>query len=106
MANSNPQPKRAKKGAELVQRCRAAVLNAFDAVERDGKLISEVLAEEFKKNPIKFMELASKFAPKEISGEFTHTHTAETMTDDELAAIATGGSAGTTKAQTSPQKVH
>ena len=85
MANSKPQPKRAKHGHELVQRSRAAVLNAFDAVENRGKVLSEILADEFEKNPIKFMELASKLMPKEIHGDFNHSHSEiESLSNDEL----------------------
>ena len=83
MANPKPQPKRAKRGEELVQRTRAAVLNAFDAVERKGKVISEILAEEFEKNPLKFMELASKLMPKEIKAEITDKRP-EDMSNDEI----------------------
>ncbi len=90
MANPHATGKTAGHGKELVQRTRAAVLHAFDAVERDGKLISEILAQEFEKNPIKFMELASKLMPKEIHGEFNHIVDAKGLSDDELADIATG----------------
>ena len=60
MSNSDPIPKAAQHGPELVQRTRKAVLNAFDAIEKRGKVISEILADTFEENPIKFMELASK----------------------------------------------
>lgn len=73
MANHKATGKKTKKGPELAQRCRTAILNAFDAVERDGKLISEVLAQEFQANPIKFMELASKYIPKQIEAEVEKT---------------------------------
>ena len=106
MANHNATGKKAKHGAQLGARWRAAILNTFDAVEKEGKLISEILAEEFKKNPIKFMELASKGIPKEIEGSFDHVLRAENLTDDQLADIAAGRSSGTDKAQTSQKVVH
>ena len=92
-----------KHGENLIQRTRAAILNAFDAVENRGKKISEILADEFIKNPIKFMELAAKAMPKEISGEINHVHTAQSLTDDQLADIATGRSKGTDNEATSTQ---
>ncbi len=85
MANPKPIPKKAKHGEELVQRTRAAVLNTFGAIEKRGKVISEILADEFEKNPIKFMELASKLLPKEIHGDINHNHTGlDALTDDDL----------------------
>ena len=104
MANHSATGKKAKRGAELAQRARAAILNALDVVEKDGKLISEILAEEFKNNPIKFMELASKFTPKDINAEVSHVIEAKELTDDELADIATGRSAGTSRQESSAQE--
>lgn len=101
MANYQATGKKAKHGAELVQRARAAILNALDVLEVRGKKVSEMLADEFENNPIKFMELASKWAPKEISGEFNHVHTAKSLTDDQLADIATGSGDGVIDAPTS-----
>ncbi len=81
MSNSRATGKKAKHGENLVQRTRAAVLGAFDAIEKRGKVLSDILADEFEKNPVKFMELASKLMPKErhVSGsiEHDHTHTVE-----------------------------
>ena len=105
-ANIDPKGKAAGHGPELVQRTRKAVLNTFDAIEKEGKKISDILAKEFEKNPIKFMELAAKLMPKEISGEFNHTHTADKLTDDQLADIATTGSTRASKAKTSPEALH
>jgi len=84
MANPKPIPKAAKRGEELVQRTRACILNALDAVENRGKVISEVLADEFENNPIKFMELASKFMPKEVSGNVSHEHKHEHVAISEI----------------------
>lgn len=84
MANRNPNPKRAKKGPELVQRVRAAILNAFDAVERDGKLISEILAEKFKDDPLRFMDMASKYCPKDVDLHVDRVTSAADLTENEL----------------------
>ena len=74
MANHKATGKKAKRGAELAQRIRAGILNAMDCVEdKKGKLISEILAEELINNPIKFLELASKYVPKELEMELTET---------------------------------
>ena len=105
MANFAPGGKKAKGAAQLTSRWRSAVLNCFDCVEREGKLISEILAEEFKKNPIKFMELASKGIIKESTSDVT-LYRASELTDDELADIATGSSKGTDKEAPSKTKIH
>lgn len=106
MANKSATGKKAKHGTELAQRTRSAVLNTFDAIEKNGKKISDILAQEFEKNPIKFMELASKLIPKEVSGEIEHIHTAKSLTDDQLANIAAGGSADTADEAESPTAIH
>ncbi len=85
MANHVATGKKAKHGENIVQRTRAAVLNAFDAIENRGKKISDILADEFEKNPIKFMELASKLMPKEITGNINHSHSEiESLTINEI----------------------
>lgn len=99
MANYKATGKKTKHGAELVQRCRAAVLNTFNAIEKEGKLISEILAEEFKSNPLRFMDMASKYCPKEIDGEITHVFDAAELTDDELKSIAARGRTRAAKAK-------
>ena len=90
MANHEANGKKAKHGSQLTARWRGAVLNAFDAVEKEGKLISEILAEEFKKNPIKFMELASKGLVTDINTNITDnsvSRLSETEINAELAEI-------------------
>ena len=67
--NHQATGKKAKRGAEMVQRFRALVLNTFDAVEKRGRVLSDILADEFEKNPLKFMEMASKFLPKQLDIE-------------------------------------
>jgi hypothetical protein len=84
----NPVGKAAKHGQELAQRTRKGILNAFDCVEtKHKKLLSEVLADAFLENPLKFLDTASKFIPKQVDIDVSHTKTANTMTDDELADI-------------------
>ena len=75
---ANPTGKNGKKGAELVQRVRGAVLNAFDCVEkgtpsRKPMVLSEILADAFLENPLKFLDTASKFTPKDINAEIINT---------------------------------
>lgn len=106
MADYNATGKKAGHGPELVQRTRKAVLNAFDALENRGKVLSDLLADELEKNPIKFMELASKLMPKEITGDFNHNYSAKRLSDDELASIATGSSEGTTEPQKGEKSLH
>ncbi len=81
--------KRARRGPELAQRIRAGILNAFDCVERtQGRLISEILAEEFMKDPMRFIQIAAKYVPKEHHGEVVTTTKTALMTDAELTAEA------------------
>ena len=93
MANHEATGKKAKHGRELVQRCRAAVLGALEILEsKTGKKITEILAQELEANPLKFMELASKFCPKDLQVELNDiTDRAEQLSDDELADIAETG---------------
>jgi len=74
MANHEATGKKAQHGSELAQRTRKAVLNAFDVVEKRGTPISQLLADELEKNPIKIMELASKLIPRELNGNVKHDH--------------------------------
>lgn len=107
VANHNATGKKSKHGPELVQRCRAAILNALDVIEAEGETISALLAKEFKANPLKFMELASKFSPKDLNVELNDNRdSAEQFTDDELAGIAKGSSDRTAEAQTSKEAIH
>jgi hypothetical protein len=109
MANHKATGKKSRKGQELAQRSRAAILDAMDLLEKDGKTIGELLALEAKENPNKFMELVSKFIPKDIHAEVSHTINALDLTDDELAAIARGSSGGviaTEAGEEQPSCVH
>lgn len=107
MANHEATGKKPKKGPELVQRCRAAILNALDVVESEGETISALLAKEFKANPLKFMELASKFAPKDLNIDLNDNRdNADQFTDSELADIAATSRNRAAKAKTSQKQVH
>ena len=84
MAESKFPRKGVKHGEELVQRTRKAVLNAFDALDKRSKVLSEILCDELEKNPIKFMELAAKLIPKELHVETTGGKRANELTTAEL----------------------
>lgn len=77
----------AKKGTHLVARTRGAILNAFDVAESRGRLLSEILADAFIENPLRFMDTAAKFIPKDIDLNVNHTKSAVQLTDEELADI-------------------
>jgi len=106
MANHKATGKKAGYGVELAQRTRGAILGALNVMEAKGKSIADILAKELEENPMRFMELASKFIPKDIQAEITHTIHASDLTDDELAAIATGRSAGITEQTESASNLH
>lgn len=82
--NKNATGKAVKYGSEMAQRIRKAILNAFDACERDGVLISEVLAEKLKDNPLKFLEVAARYTPRDINIESTINKKASELTTEEL----------------------
>ena len=84
MAESKFPRKGVKHGEELVQRTRAAVINAFDALDKRGKVLSEILCDELENNPIKFMELAAKLMPKELHVETSHGKPANELTTEQL----------------------
>jgi hypothetical protein len=106
MANYKATGKKAGYGVELAQRTRGAILGALNVMESRGKSIADILAKELEENPIRFMELASKFIPKDIQAEITHTINASELTDSDLAHIATSSSAGITEAQESETNLH
>lgn len=93
MANYKATGKKSYKGPELVQRVRAALLNALDVLDQRGKKISDILADEFEQNPLKFMDLASKYCPKDVhvhEGETALDRLLENVPDEQLADFATG----------------
>ena len=81
------QGKQAKHGKELAQRARAGILNAFDAVERRGVKISDALADAFLADPLKFMDTASKYIPKNIDLTVQPLTSALQLTDEELLQV-------------------
>lgn len=87
MANKNPTPKPAKHAQHLAAKTRGAILRAFDAVDNRGKVMSECLADAFLENPIRFMDMAAKYIPKDINMEVTKTLKANQISDDDLADI-------------------
>lgn len=76
-----------KHGKELVQRARAGILNAFDAVERRGVKISDALADAFLADPLKFMDTAAKYLPKGSDIGVQHVTNAIQLTDEQLIQI-------------------
>lgn len=96
MANKSATGKKSKRGPEIVQRVRGAILGAFDAVEKEGRLISEILAEKFKEDPMRFMDMASKYCPKDVDLHVHEATNARELTEQELderiaAALAARG---------------
>ena len=81
------QGKQPKHGKELAQRARAGILNAFDAVERRGVKISDALADAFLADPLKFMDTASKYIPKNIDLTVQPLTSALQLTDEELLQV-------------------
>jgi len=85
--NKQATGKTAKHGSALAARVRGGILNAFDATEKKGKLISEILSEEFEKAPLRFLEVAAKYVPKDINTEITSISKANNLSDQELADL-------------------
>ncbi len=84
MANYKATGKKVKNGPEIVQRVRTAILGAFETVEKEGRLISQILADEFKKDPMRFMDMASKYCPKDVDMRVERVTTAADLTEQEL----------------------
>jgi len=104
--NDRATGKKAKHGPELVQRIRGAVLSAFDAVEKEGKLLSQILAEKLKEDPMRFIDMVSKYCPREVAMdlEANVTHHTEELSEAELERIAAGRSTGVAEKAPKPQK--
>lgn len=88
MANPNPGPKQPKHAHQLVQRVRGAILNAMDVLDQRDKPLSQLLADEAEKHPIKFTEMVAKHIPKDIMLT-TKSLKAKDMSDAELYAALT-----------------
>lgn len=77
--------KSAMKGPELVQRIRGAVLRTFDLYEdQRGKTIPELLLPALEDNPLKFLEVAAKYCPKDMTIETKSTKDVKDLTIEEL----------------------
>lgn len=85
MSNPNATGMTAQHGRSLVARTRKMILNAFDVVDTRGKPIVEYLADAFIENPLKFMDTASRYMPKDIQVDVTHSNNASGLSDDEIA---------------------
>lgn len=107
MANFNATGKKPKYGHELTQRTRKIILSALDIVDGDEKKpMREILAAEAKLNPLKFMELASKFCLKDVVVDINDARDrAEELTDSELADIVAARSKETEDSPTI-QNIH
>ena len=57
-------------------------------------------------DPAGYLRVIASIIPKEISGEINHVHTAQSLTDEELADIATAGSTRAPKPAQSKKAVH
>ena len=66
MANRQATGKKAKRAPELAGRIRELLLDAMDLLDNGDKTIAELLAEECRDNPVRFLELASKYVPRNI----------------------------------------
>lgn len=101
--NRNSQGKTAKKGSELVQRTRAAILNAMDALDDRSKPLSQLLADAAEKQPLRFLDMAAKHCPKDVNLDVINTLKADKLSDEELAdIIATRAKARREKEQAQP----
>lgn len=90
--------KNAKYGAEVVQRARYILLKAMDIIEDNtGKTIPQVVAEQHVDNPLKLIELLSKFTPRERSVEVsghvhqTHEHISVSEIDSRITDLLGSG---------------
>ena len=73
--------KTAKKGREIAGSCRANLLKALQVLEDRGKPVSVLLADAAEKDPLKFMDLCSKFIPRniDITQNVTVEHSMESL---------------------------
>jgi len=102
--NHNATGKKAGHGPELIQYVRRILLGAFEIVEKSGgQKITEILAGEAQTNPLKFLEVVSKYCPREVAMEIAGRvlHQSE-MSEAELERIATGRSPRAAVSQAGP----
>lgn len=86
-SNSGGNGKTARRGHELVQRTRAAILNAMDVLDKGTEPLSVLLAKAATEQPMRFLDMAAKHCPKDIDLNIISDLKAENMTDNELADI-------------------
>ena len=90
--NSGGNGQTAKHGVNLTARTRGSILNALDVVDADAKAklnkpVSQILADEFKNNPLKFMDMAAKYIVKDVNIDMVSKADADKLSDTELADI-------------------
>ena len=71
------------------------LIDALDLVDNDGQTLTELLAAELKENPIRYLELASKYVPRnvDVTGHVhqTHEHRAVSQADERISELLTAG---------------
>ena len=81
----NAPGKRAKHAAELASTIRKAIMDSLADVDKGPKKVKDYLIGEFKANPLRFIEAAAKFMPKEVNqnvrANIQHTHTVESVSE-------------------------
>jgi hypothetical protein len=88
--NSGNGGKVAKKGVELVQRTRAAILNSLDVLDNRNKPLSQLLADAAEQNPIKYTEMIARHIPKDVTVNHKSLK-AKDISDDELYEVLMDG---------------
>lgn len=87
--NHQATGKKPKRGPELVSRARYQLIKAFDLVEEKGLTVAELLARDAEENPMKFMELVSKYCPRDMAitdpdgNQFKIEHTVKFIRPDK-----------------------
>ncbi len=88
--NKQATGKKAARAPELASRARCIIIKALDILEVSNEPLPVLLANEAKENPIKIMELISKYLPKEIHGTIDHSGTIEHVALSETDRIIEG----------------
>lgn len=69
----------------LTVRTRKCILDVFDLLDDRKTPMAELLATAAVKDPLKFMDTASKFIIKDLQIDINHMHNPSMLTDDEIA---------------------
>ena len=88
--NRQATGKKAAKAPEMASRARSVIIKALDILEASDEPLPVLLAREAKENPIKIMELISKYLPKEFHGTIDHAGTIEHVALSETDRIIEG----------------